>query len=46
MSMPQEIYAQLGDYKSAVNFLQQAVKHGGDAKALEKKIRMYQKKIK
>ncbi len=41
-----EIYAQLGDYKSAVNFLQQAVKHGGDAKALEKKIRMYQKKIK
>lgn len=41
-----EIYAQLGDYKSAVSFCQQAVKHGGDAKALEKKIRLYQKKIK
>lgn len=40
------IYAQLGDYKSAVSFLEQAVKHGSDAKALEKKIRLYQKKIK
>lgn len=45
-----EIYAKLGDYKSAASFCEQAIKHGGDAKALEKKIRwyrkMYQKKIK
>lgn len=40
------IYAQLGDYKSAVSFCEQAMKHGGDAKALEKKIRIYQKKTK
>lgn len=38
-----EIYAKLGDYKSAANFCEQAIKHGGDGKALEKKMRMYQK---
>lgn len=39
-----EIYAKLGDYKSAASFYENAVKHGGDAKALEKKIKAYRKK--
>ena len=38
-----EIYAKLGDYKAAADFCKQAIKHGGEAKALEKKMRMYQK---
>lgn len=41
-----EIYAALGDYRSAVGFCQQAVSHGGDAKAMERKIKEYRKKIK
>lgn len=41
-----EIYAALGDYRSAVGFCQQAVSHGGDAKAMERKIKVYRKKIK
>ncbi len=40
------IYAALGDYKTAATFCEQALKHGGDAKALEKKIRFYRKKSK
>ena len=41
-----EIYAALGDYPSAVGFCQKAVSHGGDAKAMERKIKEYRKKIK
>lgn len=41
-----DIYAALGDYGSAASFCEKAVKHGGDAKALEKKIRLYRKKSK
>lgn len=41
-----EIYAKLGDYASAVSFCQQAIKHGGDAKTLEKQIKAYRRKIK
>lgn len=41
-----DIYAALGDYKSALNFCQQAVDHGGDAKALAKKIKLYRRKSK
>lgn len=40
------IYASLGDYVSAVSFCQQAIDHGGDAKALEKQIKAYRRKIK
>lgn len=41
-----DIYAALGDYGSAASFCEKAVKQGGDAKALEKKIRLYRKKSK
>lgn len=41
-----DIYAALGDYGSAASFCEKAVKLGGDAKALEKKIRLYRKKSK
>ncbi len=41
-----DIYAALGDYDSAASFCEKAVKLGGDAKALEKKIRLYRKKSK
>lgn len=40
-----EIYAKLGDYKSAADFCGQAIQHGGDAKALEKQIKAYRRKI-
>ncbi len=41
-----DIYAALGSYESAASFCEKAVKLGGDAKALEKKIRLYRKKSK
>lgn len=41
-----DIYAALGSYDSAASFCEKAVKLGGDAKALEKKIRLYRKKSK
>lgn len=41
-----DIYAALGDYGSAASFCEKAVKQGGDAKELEKKIRLYRKKSK
>ncbi len=41
-----DIYAALGDYDSAASFCEKAVKLGGDAKALEKKIKLYRKKSK
>ncbi len=41
-----DIYAALGNYDSAASFCERAVKLGGDAKALEKKIRLYRKKLK
>lgn len=41
-----DIYAALGDYGSAASFCEKAVKQGGDANALEKKIRLYRKKSK
>lgn len=41
-----DIYAALGSYDSAATFCEKAVKMGGDAKALEKKIRLYRKKSK
>lgn len=41
-----DIYAALGDYDGAASFCEKAVKLGGDAKALEKKIRLYRKKSK
>ncbi len=41
-----DIYAALGNYDSAASFCEKAVKLGGDAKALEKKIRLYRKKSK
>ena len=41
-----DIYAALGNYDSAASFCEKAVKLGGDAKALEKKIRLYRKKTK
>ena len=36
-----DIYAQMGDYAAAADFCQQAIDHGGDKKALEKKARLY-----
>lgn len=41
-----DIYAALGNYDTAASFCEKAVKLGGDAKALEKKIRLYRKKSK
>lgn len=41
-----DIYAQLGDYKSSVSYCEDAVKHGSDSKAMEKKIKAYRRKIK
>lgn len=41
-----DIYAALGDYQSALSFCEQAVGHGGDTAALEKKIKQYRKKRK
>lgn len=41
-----DIYAQLGDYTSAITYCEEAIDHGGDAKALEKKLKEYRKKIK
>lgn len=41
-----DIYAALGNYEAAASFCEKAVKLGGDAKALEKKIRLYRKKSK
>lgn len=41
-----DIYAQLGDYAAAAAFCQQAIDHGGDKKALEKKARLYRNRSK
>lgn len=41
-----DIYAQLGDYAAAADFCQQAMDHGGDKKALEKKARLYRNRSK
>lgn len=41
-----DIYAQLGDYAAAADFCQQAMYHGGDKKALEKKARLYRNRSK
>lgn len=41
-----DIYAQLGDYAAAADFCQQAIDHGGDKKALEKKARLYRNRSK
>lgn len=41
-----DIYAQLGDYAAAAAFCQQAMNHGGDKKALEKKARLYRNRSK
>lgn len=41
-----EIYANLGDYSSAAAFCDEAIKHGGDAKALTAKANAYRKKKK
>lgn len=39
-----DIYVELHDYSAAVAFYQQAIKKGGNAKALNKKITLYRKK--
>ena len=41
-----DIYAQMGDYAAAADFCQQAIDHGGDKKALEKKARLYRNRSK
>lgn len=41
-----DIYAALRDYGSAASFCEKAIKLGGDAKALERKIKLYRKKSK
>lgn len=41
-----DIYSALGDYGSAASFCKKAVELGGDAKALDKKLRLYLKKSK
>ena len=41
-----DIYAALGNYGPAASFCEKAAKLGGDAKALDKKIRLYRKKSK
>lgn len=41
-----DIYAGLGDYAAAADYCQQAIEHGGDTKALTRKMNIYRKKKK
>ena len=39
-----DIYVELGDYTEALKFYEQALRQGGDAKALNKKINLYRRR--